>query len=135
MKSHGVSFGSFGGRRTSGSSPAVGSAPGGGGFPGGGFGGGGAFSSPAFAKAADACASLRPTGGFGSRAGRGASSSALTAYRNCLANHGVSLPARSSTSASSVPPTTLNTESPVVRKALAACASLRPGSSTTTTAS
>jgi hypothetical protein len=106
MKQHGVSFGSFGGRRTGGSFPS------GGGFSGGGFSGAGAggFNSSAFAKASAACASLRPAGGFGSRPGGGFSGTALNAYRSCLASHGVTLPSRSATS--SAPSTTLNTSSP-----------------------
>lgn len=57
-------------------------------------GGFGQFNTPAFQKAAAACASLRPKftggfgGGFGGRGG-GQNSAAFAAYRNCLTLHGV----------------------------------------------
>ncbi len=86
-------------------------------------------------KALAACASLRPKG-FGTGAG-GFSSAALSAYRNCLKLHGVTLPSGSSGAANSTTSTTLNTKSASVQKALAACASLlprsTPPSSTTST--
>jgi hypothetical protein len=135
LAKHGVKLPNFGGTR--------GTFPTGGSFPPTG-GGRSQFNSPAFRKASSACASLRPKGGFGNRPGGGGggggfSSAALAAYRNCLKIHGVTLPSRSS-STSSTPPATLNTKSPAVKKALDACASLRPkftprssGSTTTTT--
>ena len=65
--------------------------------PGGGFGGLNATSGP-YAAAAKACASLRPTGGFGGGGFGGANSSAiaseLTAYRSCLSDNGVTLPSQ-----------------------------------------
>jgi hypothetical protein len=91
--------------------------PGGFGGPGGGFPGGGAgvFEKPAnvddatWAKAQAACASVRPSG----RADNGA----ITAYRNCLSNHGVT----ASTGAGQ-----FDTTDPKVAAAEKACAALRP---------
>jgi hypothetical protein len=70
---------------------------GGGGFGGGGFGGSG---SSAFRKASQACASLRPSGGFGGGGGGGGSvggfgggfSAALSAFRSCMSSHGEPVP-------------------------------------------
>jgi hypothetical protein len=86
---------------------------GGGGFGGGGFG----TQAPAgvdqatWTKAMQACSSLRPTG----RGGNGGNNSAFTAYRNCLADHGVAMNAG--------PP---NTADPKYAAAVKACAALRP---------
>jgi hypothetical protein len=109
--------------------------PAGGGF----FGGGGAGSSTAstmsasertaFTAARKACASLRPAGGFFAGGGGGfanltpAQKSALTAYRNCLSQHGVALPTPGS--ASSATPSAL-ASNPQYQAAISACASLRP---------
>ncbi|HUZ21133.1 MAG TPA: hypothetical protein VMU75_11250 [Acidimicrobiales bacterium] len=73
-----------------------------------------------------ACAKYRPAGG---NFGRGENSTALAAYRNCLKLHGVSFPARPTTSAgagasSSTTVTTVPTAK--VQAALSACAALRP---------
>jgi hypothetical protein len=95
----------------------------GGGFPGGG--GAGAFQKPAdvddatWAKAQAACASVRPSG----RAG-GADNGAITAYRNCLSNHGVTASAAAGQ---------LNTSDPTVAAAEKACAALRPSAGPTPT--
>jgi hypothetical protein len=96
-----------------------GSGRGGGGFPGGGPGGGGFFGSQAppgvdqstWDKAQKACAKLRPTG-IPQR-----DNGALTAYRNCLADHGVTV---------SGPVNDLSTSDPKVAAALKACEALRP---------
>lgn len=112
--------------------------------PGGGFGGLNATSGPA-AAAAKACASLRPTGGFGAGGFGGANSSAiasqLTAYRSCLSDHGVTLPTQAArptgtpTAAASAGARgrngfgglgALNTADPKVATAVKACAALRP---------
>jgi hypothetical protein len=97
--------------RPSGARPSGG--PGGGGF------GGGLFQKPAgvddatWQRAQTACASVRPS--FG--AGAGSNNGALSAYRNCLANHGVTM---------SAGPGALNTADPTVAAAERACAVLRP---------
>jgi hypothetical protein len=112
-----------------------------GGFAGGGAGGaGGAANSfrnnPAFQKASQACASLRPTGGFG----RGAGGTAFQAFVSCMSSHGVTLPSRgprgSSSTSSSVPATTMNTSTPQYQAAYNVCKALLPtqGGSTTSTA-
>lgn len=95
--------------------------PGGGG---GGFGGGGfgnqrpeGVDEQTWTKAQEACASVRPTGAPGGQGGRGPNDSALTAYRNCLADRGVTL---------STGPNQLNTAEPAIAAAMAACAPLRP---------
>jgi hypothetical protein len=113
--------------------------------PGGGFGGLNATSGPT-AAAVKACASVRPTGGFGGGAGGGANASAiasqLAAYRGCLSDHGVTLPTaapRPTTSAaagaSGAPRRgaggfggigALNTADPKTAAAVKACAPLRP---------
>jgi hypothetical protein len=123
LKAHGLHFGGSAGAPGA-SSPAGGGFGSGGGF-GGGFGsGGGGFGSSAFGQAFAACASLRPKGAFGSRTGAGFSGTALSAYRNCLKAHGVTLPSGSASGGTTS--NTLNAKSPSVQKALAACASLRP---------
>ncbi|MEZ0064205.1 uncharacterized protein YceK [Streptacidiphilus sp. MAP12-20] len=69
---------------------------GGGGGAGGGYGGGGGFgggasADPTMAAAMQACASLRPQGGFGG--GRGnLNSSAMAAFTSCMKDHGVTIP-------------------------------------------
>ncbi|MGH9016854.1 MAG: hypothetical protein ACRDY1_03815 [Acidimicrobiales bacterium] len=142
LKQHGVTLPSFGrgggtgGARTGGERPPS-FTPGSGSFPGGGF-GGGFRDNPKFKAAQTACKKLQPKGGFGGfgGAGRGGgfNSTAFAAYRNCLKLHGVTLPTgRPTGSAGSTPSTTFNTSSPTVQAAMAACASLRPSASTTTT--
>jgi hypothetical protein len=109
-----------------GSVPSGGSFPRGGSFPGGGGGpgGGGLFGTAApagvdqsaWTTATQACQSLRPTAGPN---GGNANNSALAAYRNCLAEHGVR-------------PTTgpVNTADPTYVAAEQACAALRPNRAT-----
>jgi hypothetical protein len=65
-------------------------------------------------KAQQACASLLPSGG---PQGGGQNNSAITAYRNCLSQHGVT----ASTGAGQ-----LNTADPAVAAAVKACAALEP---------
>ena len=138
LKQHGVTLPNF----THGSIPPGGTrptfTPGSGTFTPGS--GGGFASNPKFEKAAAACKSLRPKGGFGRFGGTGGSggfnSSAFAAYRNCLQLHGVTLPtgrAPTSGSTPSTPATTFNPSSPTVQAAMQACAALRPTGSTTTT--
>jgi hypothetical protein len=64
-----------------------------------------------------ACESVRPTGGPGQGGPRGGNDSAFAAYRNCLADHGVTATQR---------PDDLNTDDPTVAAAVEACAVLRP---------
>ena len=52
-----------------------------------------------------ACASDRPTGGFGGGEGGGFNSTAFTAYRNCLEVHGVTLPTTPTTTPGETPRT------------------------------
>jgi hypothetical protein len=147
LKQHGVTLPNF--NRGSGGAPAGGTrptfTPGSGSFPGGAPGSGGGFfqNNPKFQKAATACKSLRPSGGFGGGFGRaggagGFNSTAFAAYRNCLKLHGVTLPTPGAKPAvGSTPSTTFNQSSPAFQAATQACAALRPtgtGSTTTTTA-
>jgi hypothetical protein len=100
-----------------------------------GSGTGGFRNNPAFTKAAAACKSLRPSGGFGGFGGSGGfNSTAFAAYRNCLKLHGVTLPTGGAPKAgtTSTPTTTFDTSSPTVQAAMQACAALRPTSSSTT---
>lgn len=137
LKQHGVTLPSFTPGTSGSTRPSF--VPGSGFTPG--SGGGGFRSNPTFEKAATACKSLRPSGGFGGFGGFGGSggfnSSAFAAYRNCLSLHGVTLPTRTpGTAASSTPPSTFDESSPTVKAAMQACAALRPSapsSSTTTT--
>jgi hypothetical protein len=69
-------------------------------------------------KAQTACASVRPTGGPGGFGG-GANNSALTAYRNCLSEHGATVSATTR-------PNQLNSADPAVAAAMTACEALRP---------
>jgi len=97
----------------------------------GGFGGGGFGSDPdqpptgvdqaTWAKALEACAAVRPTAGP-SAGGRG--NSALTAYRNCLTEHGVTATGALDN---------LNTADPTTAAALKACEPLRPTAPTAPT--
>ncbi len=100
--------------------------------------GGGFRSNPTFQKAAAACKSLRPAGGFGFGRGSGSggfNSAAFAAYRNCLKLHGLTLPTGSvpKSGAGSSPPTTFDQSSPAVQAALQACAALRPSTSSSPT--
>jgi hypothetical protein len=148
LKKHGVTLPNFGNSTPgSGAPPAEGGTrptftPGSGSFPGGTPGSGGGFrNNPKFLKAATACKSLRPSGGFGGGFGRGGAgglnSTAFAAYRNCLKLHGVTLPTPGARAgAGSTPPTTFNQSSSTFQAANQACAALRPtgtSSSTTTT--
>jgi len=103
--------------------------------PTGGFGGG----SAAMQKARQACASLRPAGGFGFGGG-GRFAAAFQAFRTCMASHGVTIP----TTRPTAPPTRpasppasgaaragpflngLNRSDPQVAAALKACQSRLP---------
>jgi hypothetical protein len=60
------------------------------------FGGFGSASST-FQQAAEACASLRPSGGFGHGFG-GGFSTALEAFRSCMSSHGEAIPTTRPTS-------------------------------------
>jgi hypothetical protein len=100
------------------------------GFPGGGNGTGGRFpqgvDASAFAKAMEACASLRPSGepgfgNFGGRPGGGNGDGRNAAYRNCLAEHGVTLQDGQQPDASD----------PKVAAALKTCEVLKPSPSPT----
>jgi hypothetical protein len=99
-------------------------------------------------KALKACQSLRPKGGGrgGFGGGNAANSQALQAYRSCLSDHGVTLPAggfgrrnggsTTTTVAGAPVPTTIDRNSPTYQAAAQACAALAPqgfGGSTTTT--
>jgi hypothetical protein len=96
-------------------------------FPSGGFG----APNPAMRKARQACASLRPKGGFG---GGGRFSAAFQAFRSCMASHGETIP----TTRPTAPPTPapspsadrflngLNPSNPKVAAALKACQSKLP---------
>jgi hypothetical protein len=69
----------------------------------GGFGGPPSTGSSAFQKAIQACASLRPSGGFGGGFGGGTGgfggfASALKAFRSCMAAHGEPVPTTRPTS-------------------------------------
>jgi hypothetical protein len=106
--------------------------------PSGGFGGFGGSGSSTFQKARQACASLRPSGGFGGFGGFGGSgggqfASAIQAFRSCMAAHGEPIPSTRPTA----PPTSapsggdrflngLNPSNPKVAAALSACQSKLP---------
>ena len=131
LRQHGVTLPTF----SPGSFPTGGTRPS---FtPGSGAPGGGRFGAlrdnPKYEKAAAACKSLRPTGGFGRFGGGtgGFNSSAFAAYRNCLKLHGVTLPTGRPGSGGSSSTTTI--PSSTFQAAEAACAALRPTASTTTT--
>jgi hypothetical protein len=99
-------------------------------FPSGGFGGG----NPTMQKARQACASLRPKGGFGGFGGGGRFATAFQAFRSCMASHGETIP----TTRPTAPPTSepspgtdrflngLNPDNPKVAAALKACQSKLP---------
>ncbi len=98
-------------------------------FPSGGF----ATPNPTMQKAREACASLRPAGGFGGFGGRGFGQ-AFEAFRSCMADHGETIP----TTRPTAPPTPapspgtdrflngLNPGNPKVAAALKACESKLP---------
>jgi hypothetical protein len=101
--------------------------PSGGTGNGGGFGGGFFGNQPpagvdqaTWDKAMQACASVRPSFGAG---GNGANNSEVVAYRNCLTEHGVTLPSNGTRGGGFAG---LNTADPKVAAALTACAPLRP---------
>jgi hypothetical protein len=103
---------------------------GGGGFGGGGFGGSGSGNST-FQKAAQACASLRPS--FGGGNGFGGFATALKAFRTCMSDHGEPIPTTRPTSppASGSAPDDrflngLNPKNSKVAAALKACQSKLP---------
>jgi hypothetical protein len=134
LKQHGVNLPNFSGG--SGGPPANGETPPSFGSGASGPGAGGLGNNPKFQKAATACKSLRPSGGFGGLGGSGGvNSTAFAAYRNCLKLHGVTLPTggASKGGAGSTPPTTIDQSSPTMKSALAACASLQPSASSSTT--
>jgi hypothetical protein len=150
LTEHGVTLpsgfgGGFGGRRSPGAGGFV--RPTGsfvrptGGFvrPSGGFGGGfggGRFASadPSMAAALQACASDRPTngfggGGFGGGFGGGAGSSRLTAFRNCMSQQGEAVPTTRPTAVASGEARYLgglSTADPKVAQALSVCKALIP---------
>lgn len=98
--------------------------PGGGGRPGGGFGGTQpptGVDQATWEKAQKACEGLRGSGGPGGGTNR-PDNGALTAYRNCLSEHGVTLNGGLNS---------LDTTDPKVAEAVAACAPLRPTAGTT----
>ncbi len=95
-----------------------------------------------YQQAFQACASLRPTGGFG---GGGLNSAQAAAYRNCLQIHGVKLPTPPTTTPGQTPSTGgfrggfgQLANNPTFQAAQKACAALLPtragGTSSTTTA-
>jgi hypothetical protein len=95
----------------------------------GGAGGSGGGNSTTFEQAAQACASLRPSGGFGG----GRFSSAFEAFRSCMASHGEPIPTTRPTAPPS-PGTSgtdrflngLSPSNPQVAAALKACQSDLP---------
>ena len=92
LTQHGVTMptGNPSGRPSGRPSGGYGGGSGGGGGYGGGF-GGGASANPSESAAAQACASLRPSGqgGFGGGGGAAGGSSALTAFISCMKSNGV----------------------------------------------
>jgi hypothetical protein len=101
-------------------------------FPSGGFGAG----NPTMQKARQACASLRPKGGFGGFGGRFAA--AFKAFRSCMASHGETIPTTRPTAPPTTPPTPapspgtdrflngLDPSNPKVAAAVKACQSKLP---------
>jgi hypothetical protein len=89
--------------------------------------------SAAMMKARQACASLRPKGGFGGRGGFGA---AFQAFRTCMADHGETIPATRPTARPTPEPSAspradrflngLNPSNPKVAAAVKACQSELP---------
>jgi hypothetical protein len=99
-------------------------------FPSGGFG----AANPAMQKARQACASLRPKGGFGRFGGGGRFAAAFQAFRSCMASHGEAIPATRPTAPPTPAPSPgtdrflngLNPSNPKVAAALKACQSKLP---------
>ncbi len=145
LKKNGVTLpAGFGQGRPGGTGGGTGGAPTGT-FPARGTGGAGASfrNNPAFQKASQACASLRPKGGFGGRGGAG--STAYQAFVSCMSSHGITLRGRgqggAGSSSTTVPATTMDTSTPQYQAAYATCKALlptpgagAPGSTTATTA-
>ena len=103
--------------------------------PSGGGGGGffgGQSQSPQMQAAQQACASLRPTGGFGFGGGRGGTQ--LVAFRNCMTQQGVTVPTTRPTSFPTAQSTNntarylngLDPNDPKVAAALKVCSPLLP---------
>jgi hypothetical protein len=94
---------------------------------------GGFAANPAMQKARQACASLRPAGGFGGFGG-GQFAAAFQAFRSCMAAHGETIPATRPTAPPATPPSPgtdrflngLNPSDPKVAAALKACQSKLP---------
>jgi hypothetical protein len=115
-------------------SPSPGAGAGSGAGTGTGTGGGFQPGSAAFARALQACAALRPAGGFGGPFGGGFGpfGAALQAFRTCMAAHGEPIPATPPSTAPSGTPgpdrflNGLNPASPKVATALKACQSKLP---------
>jgi hypothetical protein len=99
-------------------------------FPSGGFGAG----NPTMQKARQACASLRPKGGFGGFGGGGRFAAAFQAFRSCMAAHGETIPATRPTAPPTPAPSPgtdrflngLDPGNPKVAAALKACQSKLP---------
>jgi hypothetical protein len=99
-------------------------------FPSGGFGAG----NPTMQKARQACASLRPKGGFGGFGGGGRFAAAFQAFRSCMASHGETIPTVRPTAPPTPAPSPgtdrflngLNPSNPKVAAALKACQSKLP---------
>ena len=91
---------------------------------------GGFAANPAMQKARQACASLRPAGGFGG----GQFAAAFQAFRSCMAAHGETIPTTRPTAPPATPPSPgtdrflngLNPGDPKVAAALKACQSKLP---------
>ena len=91
---------------------------------------GGFAANPAMQKAWQACASLRPAGGFGG----GQFAAAFQAFRSCMAAHGETIPTTRPTAPPATPPSPgtdrflngLNPSDPKVAAALKACQSKLP---------
>jgi hypothetical protein len=98
LSAHGVAIPSFSGRprgsgvpRPSGSFSRPPGSRGPGDF--GGFGGPDASANPSASAALAACASLRPSGGFGGRLGNGVSAATFAAFKSCMSDQGVTITA------------------------------------------
>jgi hypothetical protein len=91
---------------------------------------GGFTANPAMQKARQACASLRPAGGFGG----GQFTAAFQAFRSCMAAHGETIPTTRPTAPPTTPPSPgadrflggLNASAPKVAAAVKACQSKLP---------
>jgi hypothetical protein len=97
--------------------------------------GGAGAGNSAFAAARQACAALRPSGGFGRGFGGGGQfGAALQAFRSCMAAHGEAIPATRPTAPPTAQPSPgnnrflngLNASDPKVAAALKACQSKLP---------